>query len=162
MKSHLGKRVMAGAVTALLLPGWAWANRITTDAGYGADSYVARHTPTQCFGTEPTVQIKNAVGSGSLDWDRKTYLRFDISELGPDAHVSEARLSLMLGTRGEGDPVYGPQRFSVYGLDDEDPGEHWSESSLTWNNAPANDVTSGGGVLDNASWLGQFTIIGTG
>jgi len=162
MKRRLAKSVMAGAAATLLLSGWAWADRITTDVGYGADAYVARNTPTQCFGAEPILFIKNAAGVGSVDWDRKAYLRFDISQLGTDPYLSEARLSLMMGTAGEGVPVYGPQVFSVYGLADGDAGEHWVESTTNWNNAPANNLTSGSGVLSNASLLGRFTITGTG
>lgn len=139
---------------------------ITTANGAGADTFIAAFEQDTNYGNLATLNIKNAMSDGvpSISFNRKGYIRFDISALGSSS-IAGATLSLTIGNGVEGDPgdpVTGVQLFSIYGLNDVDSGENWVESALTWNNAPANDTSSGSSVLSNTSLLGQFSFTGTG
>ena len=49
--------------------------------------------------------------------------------------------------------------FNVFGLIDGHPEENWAEDAITWNNAPANNTSSGGGLSSGqTSLLGEFSI----
>lgn len=142
-------------------PALLFLDGITTAVGSGADAYAAKYSPSENFGLEPTLQVKNAAPlPGGEDFDRKSYFRFDLSQA--TAKHGDAQLILTVGDDNQGQPVQGAQTFSVYGLSDGDSGETWDESLITWNNAPANDLATGDGVLPNATLLGQFVLDGTG
>lgn len=87
--------------------------------------------------------IKNGLTS---DWNRKAYFSIDLSMLSGDRYEN-VRLELTFAPTGVGASSYVPESstFTVYGLLDESK-DDWDETTLTWENAPAN--ASGGAEVD--------------
>ncbi|TKJ37724.1 MAG: hypothetical protein CEE38_06530 [Planctomycetes bacterium B3_Pla] len=102
------------------------------------------------YGTGGSVTLKN---SGGNSYDRKGYIRFDVADV-----VSEASLVLTVSTNNEGGGGTTPQTFTieVYGLA-ESLDHTWTESDITWNNAPGNDTSSSNFTAD-ATLLGSFIV----
>lgn len=94
-----------------------------------------------------------------LSFARKTYIRFDLSTITDP--VIDAELSIdfsFANTATGGLPI------NIYGINDGVTGEsNWSESGLTWNNAPANLTTgppstvAAGVVAAETTLLGSYT-----
>jgi fibronectin type 3 domain-containing protein len=96
-----------------------------------ADSYVRAgiYADTN-FGTDSQLLVKKA---GTVDNNRMTYLKFDISTLDS---VNNATLQLYGNIGG---PVSGnPVAVAVYGVAD----SNWTDAGITWNNKPALDSTA--------------------
>ena len=128
--------------------------RITTADGNGADTFVHWYSstpdPANCnMGGKPTMETKSAGLEGGNQLYRKSYVRFDLSEIDA-ADLADAALELTVAVTSEG------QTFNVYGLNDGNVGENWEEGTvdafynvltdsdpsndnwITWNNAPGN------------------------
>ncbi len=132
---------------------------ITTADGDGADAFVLRQSPDANYGDLAFVRVKNAAAFPSGDdFDRKGYLRFDLPSV---SDVIAASFEMTISEDTHGNPVGGPQQFTVFGLID-GIAEAWKELGITWTNAPANDTGSANGVTADAVWLGEFVIEGTG
>lgn len=131
--------------------------------GANGDSFISREMPSMNFGTQTALKIKNAAADLTADYDRKAYIRFDLSSIGP-LPVATATLTLhgIIGEGIQGTVAGQTIDFSVYGLNDLDGGENWGETTITWNNGPQNDTTSGDGLLSNTTLLGTFSLVGTG
>ncbi|EDY20747.1 hypothetical protein CfE428DRAFT_1944 [Chthoniobacter flavus Ellin428] len=126
-----------------------------------ADAYVqASGTSADTnYGTQSVLAVKQG-GPTVNGLDRKTYIRFNLGSA-PTGGFTSASFKLTATT---GWPVGTAVTFSVYGLRDlsaGDVGGGWDESSITWNNAPANDTASPDGFLSDAIPLGTFTVIGS-
>lgn len=126
----------------------------TSDAG-GADAYV--------WGGSPTTHVSDTLlllkhGKERNAPHRKSYLRFALAEI-PAGAIAEARLELRFTPTGWGLASHlGDAVFTVYGLADNSL-DVWNPDSLDWNNAPANETSSGNGILPgNVRKLGQFTV----
>jgi hypothetical protein len=120
---------------------------ITTADGSGADALIRNGAfRNTSYGTAQRISVKN---DGVIDFNRKSYLRFDLS---PVAHpVTDASLTL---THFNG---WQPLTIQVYGVLDGFQ-ENWNETTLTWNNAPANNIKSGSGVTSDAVPIGSFKV----
>lgn len=130
-----------------------------------ADAFIVSFDPNLVSGTTSDLRVKNAASSDgssnvNLSASRKVYIQFDLSGLSQNA--TNSSFSLVNAGGAGGNPVSGTQTFNIFGLNDGVSGENWTESNLTWNNAPANNTTSRSGVTSSATLLGQFTINGTG
>ncbi len=130
-----------------------------------ADSFVVASSPNSSDGSNSELRVKNAASSDgssnvNLSASRKIYIQFNLSGLSQS--IANASFSLVDEGGSGGNPVSGLQTFNIFGLNDGVSGENWTESTLTWNNAPANNTTSRSGVTSSATLLGQFTINGTG
>lgn len=149
-----------GVLLFLLVPVVAAAGGthvITTEDGTGADAFVLNRWPDLNYGAEQSVQLKNAAAvDGMYHHDRKGYLRFDLASL--PGGLEPVALVLTVTGQQLGNPITGTQSFTVYGLDDSDPGEGWDESLITWINAPANNTSSPNELLPNASVVAEFTL----
>ena len=99
------------------------------------------------FGTLSTLVVKN---SATAITQRKSYVRFDLT--GQDIHVTpNASLQFAVSSAWvDATPL------QVYGLKNADAGESWGESTITWNNAPANTTSSGDGLVSS-----RVTLLGT-
>lgn len=115
---------------------------ITTADGSGADTYVQESAPGTNHGAEDNVIAWTNAGS------YKVYVRFDLSAV--TGSSAGARL-ICTTIDGQFKPA-----TTVWGLDDGDAGESWGESTITWNNAPANDTSDATNFLGNATFLGVF------
>ncbi|MBC8467996.1 MAG: DNRLRE domain-containing protein [Planctomycetes bacterium] len=102
------------------------------------------------YGNNSNVTIKNANGNS---YDRKAYIRFDIA-----GSISEASLDLTVSTNNNGGGGTIPQTFTVevFGLA-ESLDHTWTETDITWNNAPGND-TSSSNFTEDATLLGSFIV----
>ncbi|MBC2603422.1 DNRLRE domain-containing protein [Puniceicoccus vermicola] len=94
--------------------------------------------------------------------DRKIYLKFNLNGLlGSGEEFANTSFGLTTIAGNNSDVLLGGATgnidFSVYGITDND--DDWSESTVTWNNAPKNDTGSRTGVISSGTVdLGSFTI----
>ena len=78
------------------------------------------------FGADPLIKIKNVDGVG--DYDRKIYLKYDLSQIKLKGNLRKATVEVGVNfTAAKSILLY------LYDV----PNTGWSESSITWNNAPA-------------------------
>ncbi len=129
-----------------------------------ADSFVRSGSFVNTnYGTATAVSVKNDTAFPS-DYNRKGYVRFEgaFDLLTPEM-LLDAKLELTAGSVG------GNWRLNVYGLRDGVAGENWSETGITWNNAPGNNTGNGGGdpllsanggLTSDAVFLGQIDLTG--
>jgi hypothetical protein len=122
------KRMFVSALLAsVLVGGVASAGlSISTAVGQGADTYVGNDSlrgPTSNFGT---AGINVRVYTTSRI--QVPYLKFDIS--GASGDLSGAQLQLFLTGANRA------RSWTVYGLNDSATDDLWSESGITYNNAP--------------------------
>jgi len=89
---------------------------------------------------------------------RKAWLSFDIDSLNLDSSQNSIDSSsfILTTTSNGGYYSYKTLYFNVYGLIDESL-DDWSESSLTWNNAPGNNSSWNSVDLTKTTFLGQFS-----
>ncbi len=87
-----------------------------------ADAYVDQAKTSTNYGTKPYLRVKNA------SKDLETYLKFDINDLPSCAEVDSSRLGLYATDPGpDGGKVFFPSS------------NDWTETGITWNNAPGHD-----------------------
>jgi hypothetical protein len=130
------------------------------DVNASADARVNYANPGTNYGTETAIYTRAAGLKNSLS--SKIYCRFDLGSQitnwsAPYRVVSAATLHLRDNSSSAGQITN-----SVYGLKDGQAGESWGETTITWNNAPANDTNGAWYVGAEATYLGQFTYTGTG
>ncbi|GLI39937.1 PEP-CTERM sorting domain-containing protein [Geobacter hydrogenophilus] len=142
-----------GLITALSFAS-AEAISITADK----DAYVQSGAYANTnFGSTLVDQVKRQDNS---DWNRKSYIGFDLSGLGPFS-IATATLDFNFVDSGAGATLAGTTyQFEVFGLTNE-LFDTWGESTITWNNAPGNRPNNGLNSLMVAS-LGTFSLTGKG
>ncbi|NOX98239.1 MAG: DNRLRE domain-containing protein [Verrucomicrobia bacterium] len=129
--------------------GW---KAITTALGQGKDTYVRQGNGGGPFGRSPLVMAKRSPDRKTNQ--RKTYLGFDLRSFN-GVEIREAELALAIRSSGLGYASVVPDStFTVYGLRDEAL-DQWDETSMTWENAPAN-------VLDHGSRLDESKVVKLG
>lgn len=154
------KQLSVSAAGAVLITLGVTATAGATSLTPNADAYVYRPSPDTNYGTANFLQVKNDnLSTGTFD--RKSYVRFDLSSV--TTPIGSAIFSLT-GVSGVGTPPAANQQstFNIYGLTSTSSNQNWGETSITWNNAPANDTNSDFGVTLEATSLGSFTVSGTG
>jgi len=137
--------ILAPILIAASLCGSASAVNYMTSTTNDAFVRSGVHADTTFNNNDLTVKDSNPANN----FARKGYIQFDLSGLGP-VPASGGFLKLVVASNnGGGNPQGPPQDFDllVSTLNDADPGETWSESTLTFNNAPANDTASEDGFL---------------
>lgn len=150
---HLFHVASAAAIALALAAVPALADSLTTATGNGADAGLSNDSnsaDTANFGSSGIIDVRQYDGVRS----RLVYLRFDTSTLsGP---VSNATLSLDLTGSNRA------RTFNIYGLNDGDAGENWSETGITYATAPGLTTPSQG---DNAGYAAfdtsRLTLLGT-
>ncbi|SEG67068.1 DNRLRE domain-containing protein [Paenibacillus sp. UNC499MF] len=126
-----GKDYFGGAVSATAVPNIGAYNgagvTVTPPAGVKAptaDAYVLDGSGAGTnYGTAPTLYVKDGTAAG---YTRKAYLKFDVSGV---SAVNSAKLRLFGGNTQDGSNV----QVKVSGA----AADGWTETGLTWNNAPA-------------------------
>lgn len=145
------------------LLGLAWLSAPTAQAfvvssfGADADSYIQSHTPTSNFGSLSQSLLKN---TGSGNFLRKSYLRFDFSSLTSEPIVG-ATLTLQFLETNVGTTFGGNANFELYGLTN-DALDGWLENTVTWNNAPANNTGNNDFIGADTTLLDTFSLVGKG
>ena len=99
-----------------------------------------------------TAQNLSIVPGNNLDFNRKTYIKFDLSSI--DEDVIDAKLSLDISFSNT---ATGGTPLNIWGLNN-GSGDNWSETGITWNNAPGNQNSPVG--VTNSVLLG--TIVNPG
>ena len=99
-----------------------------------ADAMIKYDFPNNIFGPASTLMIQSP-NYGEYDPKQKCYLRFQLPP--GQGSIVDAKLVLVRDT-------IAPWQYSVdlYGLKDQVSGQSWSESGLTWDNAPGNNLTN--------------------
>jgi hypothetical protein len=150
---HASRFATVAAIALALAASPALADSLTTATGNGADAGLSNDSnsaDTVNFGSSTTIDVRQYDGVRS----RLVFLRFDTSSIsGP---VANATLSLDLTGSNRA------RTFNIYGLNDADTGEAWSETGITYANAPGLATPSQG---DNAGYAAfdtsRLTLLGT-
>ena len=96
-----------------------------------ADSYVrADSFSNQNFGTASSLIVKDISNNS---FDRKIYLRFDLSPIS-DLSVSNIQKAELVMDVKVGQEGFTGETYDLYKIDD----DGWKEDSITWDNAPEN------------------------
>jgi len=116
-------------------------------------AYISQAQPDTNFNGSSFLNAGNIAASSS----HKSYIKYNVADMG---NASDATFSItFLQTPQSSSPGAVQYDFEVFGLNEGEPG--WSESTITWNNAPGNDVSSGSGLIGSAvTSLGGFSITG--
>jgi PKD repeat protein len=109
-----------------------------------ADAHVKSSSPSTNYGSLDTLRLRNG---GTTSDTYRSYLKFDVSGLSGAATSAKLRLFVT-------DPS--PDGGSVFEVDD-----GWTESGLTWANAPAVGGSSlaGAGATTTGSWV-EYDVTG--
>ncbi|WP_309380798.1 DNRLRE domain-containing protein [Cerasicoccus frondis] len=99
-----------------------------------------------------------AVAARGTSYNRKAYLEVDLTGLTTSqTWFSAASLTLTFYSSPLIGPAAGDVTFNIYGVVSDDAA--WSESTITWDNAPLNDTVSASGLNpDGTVLLGSFTV----
>lgn len=140
--------------------------------GASADSFVAYGGGSNAgvnYGSSNTLVLKGADDNTAVPEPgtaRKTYIKFALSNSDP---VTSASLTLNFVNSGIGtfDTASGYDSaafvFNVYGLNNSATAEAWTESGITWANAPGNNATSATLASGTTTMLlGTFAVTGKG
>jgi hypothetical protein len=116
---------------------------LTSDMGAGADAFVRGGSSATVNQTSPltTFLVKGELDVNNGLFRRKAYIRIDRSTLACDVQAAVFQLTVVEGDRGGTFPNGAPDvtwDFDVYGLVDGHAGEAWTETTITWANAPGN------------------------
>lgn len=138
--------------------------QISTAVGRGQDAYIQRHLFADARHISATLLLlKNSYGERTAQeryakgFDRKAYLRFDLSLI-DDHEVKAVELALHFAPTGFGFASRLPDAtFAVYGLA-EDQLDDWDEQDLNWENAPGNNEGNAEVRDDVAVLLGRFIV----
>ena len=137
----------------------------TTAAGNGADAQVYLGTDDegqQCSGKNYGNFAYPGVKTYNADWSMKSYLRFDTTGLVGTAVSASLNLDFVA--------TDSLSVINVFGLKNNATGQGWGESTITYLNAPANDLTptgaggtyttpGTGGATTDAVFLGTYAVI---
>ncbi len=117
----------------LIAPVGAYAGPI--EIGASADAFVTNQDRNQNTGNFDYILIRN---DGSGGWNRQAYLRFDLSTVTDAITAATFDIGLISNTLvGSESSLSNVWLIGIYGLLDSDPGNSWSETGITLNNAPA-------------------------
>jgi hypothetical protein len=143
--------------------------QISTADGRGQDAYIQRHLFADALHRSATLLLlKNSFGERTAQdrmaqeryekgFDRKAYLRFDLSLI-HDHEVKAVELALHFAPTGFGFASRLPDAtFAVYGLAD-DQLDDWAERDLNWANAPGNNEGNAEVRDEVAVLLGRFVV----
>jgi hypothetical protein len=138
--------------------------QISTAVGRGQDAYIQRHLFADARHISATLLLlKNSLGERTAQerdakgFDRKAYLRFDLSLI-DDHEVKAVELALHFAPTGFGFASRLPDAtFAVYGLAD-DQLDDWAERDLNWENAPGNNEGNVEVRDEVAVLLGRFVV----
>ncbi|MEO8205050.1 MAG: DNRLRE domain-containing protein [Chthoniobacterales bacterium] len=127
---------------------------ITTADGRGADAYVrgGDYSDTN-FGTSEQILTRYANSESSRE---KDYFRFDLSGLNIDPSKSAQTPVFSFTSESKIDSL----GYNLYILNDGTPGDSvkgWEETSITYNNAPGNNLETNGFLTGKE---GSMTLIG--
>lgn len=118
-----------------------------------ADSFVQRGNGNTNFGTSGSITIK---GGDSASTTRKGYIRFDLSTI--TEPITDATITFTVSTNNGGGGNTNLQNFTVNVFGLKESLDTWSQGSITWNNAPANNTFNNNFIAADVTSLGSFTV----
>ena len=135
------------SLSAVALAAGAHAQTIIADA----NSFVDSGATTTNFGSTPQLLIRGA-GGGNTE---KLYYQFDVGGILAAGETFD-NVEFKLGTHpNQSSSTVGPD-WTLHGITDNN--DSWTQSGITWDNAPKND-TSGTGVLSSGTTtLANFSL----
>ena len=152
MRLHISQVCLLALGIVMAFPPAAGAVVISTSKGAGADAEVRDHQPTTNFGASAELATRILdnfpFGNASDGSDRFSamYLKFDIAgQAALPSQTTFVRLTyrntnFTANRLSDTTPPGGNTDFrtgiAFYGLDRDDPGNSWSESTITYVNAP--------------------------
>ncbi len=149
MFERLPRPVLAAALAAAPLAVSPAAAAVLTPS---ADAFIRGGSNANANQNGGNAQNLLILPGNDLNFARKAYLRFDLSSITAD--VTDAQLSLDISFSNT---AVGGAPLNIWGLND-GSGDNWSETGITWNNAPGNQNNPAG--TTGAALLGQ--IVDTG
>lgn len=119
-----------------------------------ADAHVDFGGPDSNYGSATELFVR-AEGPNPLSTNNeKAYIAFDLSgQLGSGEIFDNTSLSLTMSRPGNSTTDV---TLTIHGIVDNQ--DSWTESGITWNNAPKNDTSSRSALLSNTVVLGTYTI----
>ncbi|MCA9151934.1 MAG: PEP-CTERM sorting domain-containing protein [Planctomycetales bacterium] len=169
---RLGGLVAALAIGAMVTPDAHGQLIIRTRDGIGADAEVRESAPDQNRGTSTEIasRIKESVPGGDPadggDRNSSIYLKFDLSNVSVDnvpgttLRLTYRNTNLAQG-RVQNDDTKEYTGISFYGLDVNNAGNDWSESTITYNTAPGISPDGNIGTKDYNTSAGNLIPLGT-
>lgn len=135
---------------------------IDVDTGYGsgADAFINRGATMTNYGSDSLMLLRKDVTGRYNPWHRNVYLRFDLSvvtDLILDASLDIGLIFNNPASFENPNLISGFWDIEVFGLIDTHSGNNWGESTIAWNNAPAN-LTASNEFSSDFSLLGTVSI----
>lgn len=113
-----------------------------------ADSYVRAGTYADTnFGTQNILIVKKLSGDSSSIYNRASYLKFDLTTVG----IAPKSATLTLTVDSSSNPTTAKETLKLYSVSD----TTWTETGITWNNAPGLDRTK---FLSTGSFLSSQSV----
>lgn len=119
------------------IPASAAVVSVTTGMGNGADAHVWAQQPNNNFGSGDLVTTRNNPGNPPNNY--KDYFRFDLSAVAGYDWANATSVTLQFSSQN----IRSGVDFGFFGLPDGLPGDSltgWTETGITYNNAPGNVV----------------------
>ena len=134
-------------------PGWASVYKATQD------SFINGGAVNSQYGGLDALFVENMGDTiTELSYSKKAYIAFDISSHAQQIDHAELQLHVLPGVGDANERLW---TFALYGL--QESYDTWSQTALTWSNAPGNDEDLGGAFrASRTTWLDTFTIRGLG
>jgi hypothetical protein len=140
-KMKLRNKFLIGILClALALPAIA---SVQIRLGVSQDAYIQMDTPNTNYDGEWLVARKEPV-----DQSRKIYIQFDFSNYSGSV-LDIDNFEFFHSS------YFRPRAGTVYLISGNDA-DNWNEATITWNNAPGNDVSSSTGFLNNDDFTATF------
>jgi len=149
MKNATKKLVMLSLAVLLVA---ATVQAATVEVDTNADSWTRSTAQDANYGTHVNISPHYR----SDGFIAKGYMRFDISGLAQAVDSATLSLVFATNTRGDAGDVF---VINVYGLDNGTAETTWTETGITWNNAPGEpDNTPADNAVENAALLGTIDV----
>ncbi len=158
--TRIGAAVLGAALAVLVSA--APAGAVDTVFSPTADAHVKSSSPTTNYGGAAGLQLRLGTPSNPITY--RSYLKFTVSGLTGSVTAAKLRLFVTDGSNDGGTAFLASNNFTTGGA--------WTESGLTWNNAPpaTSGALSGAGSVAAGSWVelpvtaaitgnGTFTIL---
>lgn len=125
----------------------------TRDNAASGDAPIRASSTSTNFGSDPALTVAGLGSDGLLSAASKVYLRFDLGSVTAALKTAKLRLAVS-GTRNFAQAAYS---YSAIIYMFPETSDAWSESVITWDNAPLNS-TSGTTFLAGTSFLGSVSV----
>ena len=141
------KRIIAALLFAVIILGCSLVSAREYTCKITEDAYAYQKTPNDTF-NRTWHEVFDAPG-----WKRNVFFKFDFPSIGKDEEIESITFTIQNYVAGDDDNV--DEHFIYYCKNND-----WSEETLTWNNAPFNDIDDepvGSHEMGKKGWI-EFDI----